>query len=69
MIYIGVVLAILLGLLIAAVFTVNIDDIGNHQNYLMNKKEAYAAMQELQYRHFTDPDQETRNPLFQQSVR
>ena len=64
---IGAVLAILLGLLIAAIVIINVNDYRKYQQYLQNKKEAEAALQEMQNPHFKDPNQMTENPMFQQS--
>ena len=66
---IGVILAILLGLLIAAIVIININDYRRYQKYLINKKEAEDAMQNMQNPHFVDPNQETLNPMFQQEAK
>ena len=66
---IGVILAILLGLLIAAIVIININDYRRYQKYLINKKEAEDTMQNMQNPHFVDPNQETLNPMFQQEAK
>ena len=65
---IGVVLAILLALLIAAICIININDYRRYQQYLVNKKEAERTMTDCTNPHFVDPNTETQNPLFQQSA-
>ena len=65
---IGVVLAILLALLIAAICIININDYRRYQQYLANKKEAEGVLDQQHNPHFVDPNTETRNPLFQQST-
>ena len=64
---IGTVFAILLGLLIAAIAVININDYRRYQQYLANKKEAELAMQDMQNPLFADPNKETQNPMFQQT--
>ena len=65
---VGAVLAILLGLLVAAIVIINVNDYRKYQQYLQNKKEAEAALLEFQNPHFKDPNQQTENPMFQQSM-
>ena len=61
---IGIVFAILIALLVAAVVIVNINDYRMYQQYLANKKEAEVALQDMKNPLFVDPNKETQNPMY-----
>ena len=61
---IGIVFAILIALLVAAVVIVNINDYRMYQQYLANKKEAEVALQDMKNPLFVNPNKETENPMY-----
>ena len=63
---VGAVLAILLGLLVAAIVIININDYRRFQQYVKQKEEAEIALQEMHNPNFKDPNQKIENPIFQQ---
>ena len=64
---IGTVFAILLGLLIAAIVIINVNDYRVYKQFLANKNEAEQALTDMQNPHFVDPKTTTQNPMFQQT--
>ena len=61
---IGTAFAILLGLLIAAIVIVNVNDYRAYKQFLSNKTEAEIALQDMENPHYVDPNKTTVNPLF-----
>ena len=64
---IGTAFAILLGILIAAIVVVNVNDYRSYKQFLSNKTEAEIALQDMENPHYVNPNLTTQNPLFQQT--
>ena len=63
---IGTVLAILVGILVAAVAIINLNDFRMYKQYLEQKKEAERQLQDMENPHYKNPIFKTENPAFEE---